>query len=69
MIKTRMKVLQFIKDFIQEKGYSPSYQEIATAVNLKSKAQVTFHIQKLEKLGLIKRAPNTFRSIRVVEYK
>jgi len=42
------QVLDFISQYIQEHGYSPSIREIGAAVGLKSTASVSYHLQLLK---------------------
>ena len=50
----QIKILEFLKKYISKNGYSPSFQEIADNVNLKSKASVWYHIKILENKKYIK---------------
>ncbi|MED9957732.1 MAG: LexA repressor, partial [Christensenellales bacterium] len=43
------KILAYIKQEIQEKGYPPSVREICEAVGLKSTSTVHGHLTRLEK--------------------
>ena len=49
------KILAYIKQEIQEKGYPPSVREICEAVGLKSTSTVHGHLTRLEKKGLLHR--------------
>ena len=49
------------------KGYPPSVREICTAVNIKSKSTVHGYLNKLEKLGYIRRDPTKPRAIEVLD--
>ena len=49
------EVLEYITDFISERGYEPSYQQIARALGVRSKGGIAKHIEALEKQGLILR--------------
>lgn len=51
-------ILEFVNQFIQENGYSPSVREIGAAVGLRSTASVSYHLQALQDKGLI-HAPAT----------
>ncbi len=53
----------FIAGFVQENGYSPSFDEIRKGMKLNSLATVHKHVTNLEKKGLLKRAHNRSRSI------
>ena len=56
-------VLDFIARFVEEHGYSPSYQEIAGGLGLASLATVHKHILALEGKHYLKRGFNQSRSI------
>jgi repressor LexA len=56
-------VYDFIYDFVQEHGYSPSFEEIGEGLGLTSLATVHKHITNLENKGLLKRGFNRSRSI------
>jgi repressor LexA len=55
--------MDFIAGFLQEQGYSPSFQEIAAGLDLNSLATVHKHILTLERKGFLKRKYNQSRSI------
>lgn len=60
-------ILEFIKDQIASKGYPPSVREICDAVGLKSTSTVHLHLNKLEKLGYIKRDATKPRAIEILD--
>jgi repressor LexA len=59
-------VYTFIQQFVQERGYSPSFEEIGEGLGLSSLATVHKHVSNLEKKGLLKRDYNRSRSIDLV---
>ena len=63
---TQQRILDFIKNTIQDRGYPPSVREIANAVGLKSTSTVHGHLQRLEKKGLLKRDAMKPRAMEVV---
>lgn len=63
------KVLNFIKEFLREKGYPPSVREIGKAVGLKSSSTVHGYLARLEDEGFIKRDPTKPRAIDLLEEK
>jgi repressor LexA len=63
LTKRQKEVLDFIADFVDEHGYSPSYDEVAHGLDLASLATVHKHIQALESRGYLKRAFNQSRSL------
>lgn len=48
------QVLDFIVNFINEQGYSPSYREIASGLDLASPSTVHTHIQALRERGFVR---------------
>lgn len=60
------KVLEFIIQYIDRRGYSPTLQEIADACGLKSPATVHEHIWYLIKKGYLKKTDGVSRSIEVI---
>lgn len=46
-------IVNYVNQFIQENGYSPSVREIGAAVGLRSTASVSYHLQALQEKGLI----------------
>lgn len=63
----QLQIYEFIKSYINEKGYPPSVREICAAVGLSSTSTVHGHLERLEKKGLIKRDPSKPRTIEIVE--
>ena len=63
------QVYDFISRFVTEHGYSPSFEEIASGLDLNSLATVHKHISNLEKKGLLTRDYNRSRSIDLVAPK
>src|SRR5438477_3780289 len=59
------RILNFIVDYVDDKGYPPSIREIGTSFEISSLRGVTVHLDALERKGYIKRA-NTSRSITVM---
>lgn len=59
------ELLDFLAGFIETNGYSPSYEEIATGLDLASLATVHKHISALEKKSYILRGHNQSRSVDV----
>src|SRR5579862_2085621 len=64
--RRQKEVLDFISGFVQRNGYSPSFEEIARGLNLRSLATVHKHITNLQNKGLLQRAHNRSRSIDVL---
>jgi repressor LexA len=67
--KRQRQVYDFISDFVQKQGYSPSFDEIGQGLGLSSLATVHKHISNLEKKGLLTRDYNRSRSIDLIAPK
>ena len=61
--KRQKQVLDFIARFVDDNGYSPSYDEIAHGLGLASLATVHKHIVTLETKQYLKRGFNQSRSL------
>lgn len=57
--------MNFIKDFIEEKGVSPTLEEIARYFNV-SKITIYEHVNALEKKGALRKSKNKARSIELI---
>jgi len=64
--RRQKEILDFLESFVARNGYSPSFEEIARGMSLKSLATVHKHITNLEKKGLLDRVHNRSRSIDVL---
>jgi repressor LexA len=64
--RRQKEVIDFLSNFTQKNGYSPSYEEIASGLGLSSLATVHKHITNLQNKGLLQRAHNRSRSIDVL---
>ncbi len=64
--RRQREVLDFIGDFVERNGYSPSFEEIARGLDLKSLATVHKHITNLQNKGVLQRGHNRSRSIDVL---
>src|ERR1043166_3751306 len=64
--KRQRQVYDFLQEFIQRNGYSPSFEEIGDGLGLSSLATVHKHVTNLEKKGLLRRDYNRSRSIDVL---
>jgi len=63
LTKRQKQVMDFIAHFQDEKGYCPSYEEIADGLDLASLATVHKHISALENKAYLKRGFNQSRSL------
>ena len=64
--RRQKEILDFLANFVTRNGYSPSFEEIARGMGLKSLATVHKHVSNLERKGLLDRVHNRSRSIDVL---
>ncbi len=67
LYKRQRQILDYISQYIQLNGTSPTLQEIADAMSLSSLATVHEHLQALSKKGVIKRYEGAVRGIEVID--
>ncbi len=67
LYKKQKQILDFISQYIQVNGHSPTLQEIADSMGLSSLATVHEHLKSLEKKGVIKRYDGAVRGIEIVD--
>lgn len=61
------KILEFLGDFQENHGYSPSIREIGKYISVESTSLVDYYLEQLRDEGLIERDKRVSRSIRVVK--
>jgi len=66
---TRSRILNFIRRFLDRRGYAPTVRDIARGCNISTPSVVQYHLNMLEAQGFIRRDPEVFRSIQLVERK
>ena len=64
--KKQRELLEFIEEFINKHGYSPSYREIMNGCNYNSVATVALHVNNLIKRGHLQKRDNSARSLEVI---
>jgi repressor LexA len=67
LTKRQKEVLDVISTFVEQNGYSPSFEELASTLGLASLATVHKHILALESKSYLRRSYNQSRSIEVTE--
>jgi len=67
--QTRQRILKFIHDFVDDRGYAPTVRDILRGCSLSSTAVVQHHLNVLEREGYIHRDPEVFRSIQLLDRK
>lgn len=66
LTKRQREILDYVESFLDAKGYSPSFEEIAAYFGYRSLATVHEHLSNLESKGYIRKNYNESRSIELV---
>jgi repressor LexA len=66
LTKIQKEIFDYIENFIRVKGYAPSMEEIARHFRYTSLATVHKHLTHLQEKKLIRRKPNSSRSIELI---
>ena len=61
------EILEYIKNNILKRGYSPAVRDICKAVGLSSTSSVQNHLNVLEEKGYIRKSPLHSRTIEIVD--
>lgn len=61
------RIMEYLTEFIDEFGYSPSIREIGDAIDVKSTSLVDYYLNQLEEREYISREGRISRSIRVLK--
>lgn len=69
LYRRQRQILEYIRDYIDKYGYSPTLGEIADAMGVSSLATVHEHVQTLAKKGVIKKYEGSVRGIEIVDPK
>lgn len=67
MTPTQNAALTYIRGYIDENGYSPSYVEISHALGLKGQGRIAIMLTALRDYGYLTFVPGRSRSITMVE--
>jgi repressor LexA len=67
LTRRQREILDYLKEFIDERGYAPSLEEIGSRFGLSSLATVHKHLMNLQEKGFIRRAWNRSRSVELVQ--
>ena len=65
MTKKAKKLFDFLKKYIEKNGIAPSFEEMKTHMELKSKSSIFQYLEYLENSGNITRDKIKSRSIRI----
>lgn len=65
--KKQRELFEYIRDFIKEHGYGPSYREAMRALDYKSVSTVAVHVDGLIAKNLLRKTDHSARSLEVVQ--
>lgn len=60
------RMLQHIREFVDENGYPPTIRQIQSALGISSTSVVDYNLNALEREGYLRRDPDTSRGMEVV---
>jgi len=69
LYKRQKQILDFLSQYIQKNGFSPTLQEIANALGVSSLATVHEHLSAMAKKGVIKKYEGAVRGLEVIDKK
>jgi len=69
LYKRQRQIVDFISQYIQKNGYSPTLQDIADAIGVSSLATIHEHLQALVKKGVIRKYEGAVRGIELLDRK
>lgn len=67
LYKRQRQILDFISQFIQKNGFSPTLSEIAKAIGVSSLATVHEHLAAMAKKGVLKRYNGAVRGLELLD--
>ncbi len=62
-METKDKIVKFLKEFTEEKGFAPSVREIAGHLGFRSTKAIKVHLDELARRGIIKKINGIARGI------
>lgn len=65
--RRQKEILDFLRNFLERRGYSPTLEEIAAHFQMASLNGVYKHLRALERRGFIRRLANQARSIQILD--
>lgn len=69
LYRRQKQILDFIDQYVQRNGFSPTLQQIADAIGVSSLATVHEHLEAMEKKKIIKRFEGAVRGIEIIDKK
>lgn len=67
LYKRQRQIIDFLTQYIQQNGYSPTLQEIATAIGVSSLATIHEHLEALIRKGVIRKYEGAVRGIELID--
>ena len=68
LTKKQAQVYEFVANYVDAHGFSPSYRDICAGLGLSSVSAVAEHVENLVNLGALKKTPGSARSLEVVDF-
>ncbi len=68
LTRSQRKTYEFVKEFVEQKDYSPTVAEIARGIGIRSRGVVHRYLKVLDEKGYIRLLPNRHRNIQMLEH-
>lgn len=69
LYRRQRQIIDYLAQYIQQQGFSPTLHEIADAIGVSSLATVHEHLEALERKGVIKKYEGAVRGIELLDRK
>lgn len=69
LYRRQKEILEFLRQYIQKNGHSPTLQQIAEALGVHSLATVHEHLTAMVKKGIVRRYQGAVRGIELIDKK
>ena len=63
------RILEFIREYIDDHNYPPTIREIGMAAGISSTSVVNYNLERLEEMGMIERNREVSRGLRLIGYE
>lgn len=68
LTKKQAQVYDYIKNYVDVHGFSPSYRDICAGLGLSSVSAVAEHVENLVRIGALRKTAGSARSLEVIDF-
>ncbi len=66
LTRRQVEILGYLREYLEEKGYAPSHEEVAERFGYRAISTVAEHLNTLQEKGYILRTPGRSRALRLL---